>query len=274
MSPGLVHALAARAAPLEPLVELLGRVHVRPTVRPASAGACVSSGEARLLAFLALRPGESDRRTVAGTLWPDVDEARAAGNLRSALWRLNALPTQLAIVTRWSVALRPEVHVDIRLLGDWAARMISGSHEPDDLAHIPWDISGVDLLPGWHDDWITLERERVRQRLLHAFERLSVELVAAGRCAEAIEVALIAVRADGLRESAQRALISAHLAEGNWAEARRCFSEHRDLLARELGVAPTPALAALVAAVREQVAPPHPTSPVPRRRPVAALPGS
>jgi len=252
MSPGLVNALAAESAPLAPLIQLLGQVHVSPTVRPASAPLCVSSGEARLLAFLALRPGETDRRTIAGTLWPDVDEARAAGNLRSALWRLNAMPTRLAIVTRSSAALLPEVHVDVELLGDWAARMISGSYAVSDLAHVPWDVSGLEMLPGWHDDWIVLERERLRQRLLHALEVLAAALVDAGRCAEAIEVALIAVRADSLRESAQRALIGAHLAEGNWAEARRCFCEHRDLLARELGVSPTPSLTALVAVEDER----------------------
>ncbi|MGW2995279.1 bifunctional ornithine acetyltransferase/N-acetylglutamate synthase, partial [Streptomyces sp. NPDC001193] len=28
----------------------------------------------------------------------------------------------------------------------------------------------LDLLPGWYDDWVLLEQERVRQRLLHALE--------------------------------------------------------------------------------------------------------
>lgn len=242
---GLVHALAAAAAPTQPLIQLLGPVHVSPSARPMGPAVCVPSGEARLLAFLALRPGVTDRRTIAGTLWPEVDETRAAGNLRSTLWRLNALPMRLAHVTRSTAALLPEVQVDAQLLGDWAARMISDTSTADDVAHVPWDISGVDLLPGWQDEWIVLERERLRQRLLHALEQLAASLVAAGRCGEAIEVALIVVRADGLRESAQRALIRAHLAEGNCAEARRCYREHHDLLATELGVAPSASLAAL-----------------------------
>lgn len=246
---GLVHALAAAAAPTQPLIQLLGPVHVSPTTRPSGPAVCVPSGEARLLAFLALRPGVTDRRTIAGTLWPEVDEARAAGNLRSTLWRLNALPMRLAYVTRSSASLLGEVQVDAQLLGEWAARMISRTHTPDDVAHVPWDISGVDLLPGWQDEWIVLERERLRQRLLHALEMLATSLVEDGRCGEAIEVALIVVRADGLRESGQRALISAHLAEGNSAEARRCFRQHRDLLASELGVAPSASLAALAGVV-------------------------
>lgn len=244
---GLVHVLATAIAPGQPLIQLLGPVHVSPSARPTAPALCVSTGEARLLAFLALRPGVTDRCTIAGTLWPEVDEARAAGNLRTALWRLNALPMRLATVTRSTTALLPDVQVDAQLLGAWAVRMISGNHTTEDVAHVPWDISGVELLPGWQDEWIVLERERLRQRLLHALEVLAGRLVAAGRCAEAIEVALVAVHADGLRESAQRALISAHLAEGNCAEARRCYREHREHLARELGVRPTASLAAMVA---------------------------
>jgi DNA-binding SARP family transcriptional activator len=99
-------------------------------------------------------------------------------------------------------------------------------------------IDAVELLPGWYDDWVLLERERVRQQLLHALEALSQEHLRAGRCAQAVEAAMVAVSADSLRESAQRVLLAAHLAEGNRAEARRIFDDYCDLLRRELGVEP------------------------------------
>jgi DNA-binding SARP family transcriptional activator len=75
---------------------------------------------------------------------------------------------------------------------------------------------------------------------------LSRELVQLRRCAEAVEAAMIAVSADPLRESAQRALIEAHLAEGNWVEGRRSFEAYCDLLDRELGTEPGLELAAMV----------------------------
>jgi DNA-binding SARP family transcriptional activator len=80
-------------------------------------------------------------------------------------------------------------------------------------------MDSLELLPGWYDDWVLLERERTRQRLLHALEALSREHRAAGRCAEAVEAALVAVNAEPLRESAHRELLESHLAEGNWVEA-------------------------------------------------------
>ena len=53
---------------------------------------------------------------------------------------------------------------------------------------------------------------------------------------------MTAVHAEPLRESAQRALIDAHLGEGNVVEARRAFLVARQLLNRELGIEPSPCL--------------------------------
>jgi DNA-binding SARP family transcriptional activator len=84
-----------------------------------------------------------------------------------------------------------------------------------------------------------MERERVRQRVLHALEALSGKLASIGRFADAVDTAILAVSAEPLRESAQRALIVAHVAEGNLVEAYRCYRSYCDLLHRELGVAPS-----------------------------------
>jgi DNA-binding SARP family transcriptional activator len=84
-----------------------------------------------------------------------------------------------------------------------------------------------------------MARERLRQRILHALEALSERLAAAGRFADAIEAALLATGAEPLRESAQRALIKVHIAEGNLTEARRTYRAYHDLVHRELGVAPS-----------------------------------
>jgi DNA-binding SARP family transcriptional activator len=75
---------------------------------------------------------------------------------------------------------------------------------------------------------------------------LSRELVKLRRCAEAVEAAMMAVSVEPLRESAQRVLIQAHLAEGNWVEGRRSFEAYRTVLQRELGVEPTPEFVAAV----------------------------
>lgn len=199
-----------------------------------------------MLAFVALHRRRVERRHAAGTLWPIGDDGRAAGNLRSALWRLRGAGIDLLAADKWSLALCDEVVVDVHVVSEWANRLIDGTMARNDLAVSPTWVDALDLLPGWYDDWALLERERLRQRTLHALEALSRRLVRERRYADAVEAAMLAIGAEPLRESAQRALIEAHVAEGNLVEARRGYDAYRTLLRRELGVAPSADLAVLL----------------------------
>jgi DNA-binding SARP family transcriptional activator len=217
------------------VVRLLGG----PYVTAGSRRQEVPEGSKQLLAFVALRRRRVDRRHAAGTLWSGVDEERAAGNLRSALWRLRRAGIDVLLADKWSLALRPDVLVDVHLMDQWANRLIGGTASAADLAVSPSWADVLELLPGWYDDWVLVERERLRQRVLHALEELSRRLASAGRFADALEAAIVAIGAEPLRESAQRVLIEAHVAEGNLSEARRIWRDYRDLVHRELGVDPS-----------------------------------
>jgi DNA-binding SARP family transcriptional activator len=207
----------------------------------------VPQGSRRLLAFLSLRRGTVERMFVAGSLWPAGDDARAQGNLRSALWRLRQAGIELVVADKWSMALADDVVVDVEHVADWAARLVRGCPTDDDLSLGNLPADALYLLPGWYDDWAVMGRERVRQRVMHALEALSRVLVARGRLVDAVEVGRAAVAAEPLRESAQQVLVEALLAIGNRAEAARAFLEIQALLARDLGVEPSPQLRALVA---------------------------
>ena len=145
-------------------------------------------------------------------------------------------------VDKSTVGLKDGVGVDVREVHAWAGRLISGTARVEDLAVQPSWVDALDLLPGWCDDWVLYERERLRQRTLHALESLSRRLAEAGRAADAVDAALLAVAAEPLRESAQRALIEAHLAEGNRAEALRTYETYRRLLRTSSTSTPSPAL--------------------------------
>jgi DNA-binding SARP family transcriptional activator len=213
----------------------------------------VPEGSKQLLAFVALRRRQVDRRHAAGTLWPYGNEERAAGNLRSALWRLRRAGINVLVADKGALGLRAQVAVDLHLMDQWATRLIQGTAFGRDLVISPSVFDALDLLPGWYDDWALIERERIRQRLLHALEALSSRLVNLGRYGEAVDAALLAVSADPLRESAQRALIEAHVAERNLAEARRSYLIYRDLARRELGIEPSSELLALLRLRRDKL---------------------
>lgn len=224
------------------MVHLLGG----PYVTQNGCRADVPEGSKRLLAFLALRKRRVERCHTAGTLWPHGDDRRASGNLRSALWRLRGAGIDVLIADKRSIGLRPGVAVDIDEVADWATRLIAQRALPADLSLNRPLTEALDLLPGCYDDWAILERERMRQRMLHALEALSRAMTACGRYGEAVEAAMMAIGVEPLRESAQRVLVLAHLAESNFIEARRDFLSYRNLVRRELGVEPSRELAALV----------------------------
>jgi DNA-binding SARP family transcriptional activator len=196
----------------------------------------------RLLAFIALRDRPVARTYVAETLWLDSTEKRACGSLRSALWRLRRPGYELVDVTSGRLRLEPRVIVDVRVLVGWARSVLA---MPEGVGDELTGVNGLgnavfgDLLPDWYDDWLVVERERLRELRIRALERLCQRLTAVGSFGPAIEVGLAAVCAEPLRESAHRCLIGVYLAEGNQAEALRGYCAYRDRLHDELALEPS-----------------------------------
>ncbi|MEV1064355.1 BTAD domain-containing putative transcriptional regulator [Streptomyces sp. NPDC050263] len=193
----------------------------------------------RLLAFMGLRQ-RACRTVLAGTLWPEVTEEHARGSLRTALWKLPRTEPPLIGCCGDSLRVAPALCVDVHTLTRTALGVVQGrgivAHAPPPLEL----LHGEDLLPGWDEDWVLLERERLRQLRLHALDALAEALIRQGRPALAMEAAWASVRAEPLRESAHRAVVSAHLAEGNLSEALRHYHAFCRLLNEELSVEPSP----------------------------------
>jgi DNA-binding SARP family transcriptional activator len=198
----------------------------------------------RLIALIALRTTLT-REQASGTLWPDVAQHRAGARLRTALWRMHRRGIDAVEIHGGQLFLAEHVSVDVRCWTALALRVLDRPESVDtlDLALLR---PGGDLLPGWYDDWVLMERERIRQLQLHMLETAGEQLLACGRHAAALEVALGAVQMEPARESAHRLVIRIHLAEGNTGEAWRQFERCHEVLARELGVGPSELLRSLL----------------------------
>jgi DNA-binding SARP family transcriptional activator len=183
---------------------------------------------------------------VASALWPGSDERRASATRRSALVRLHGIAYPVVDVRRQSLRLMEEVWVDFIDSRELAYRLIDGRARATDI--VPASIAdlSLDLLPGWSDDWMTVEAEEWRQVRLHALEALSSLFTSEGRIPDALAAALAAVRGDSLRETARLAVVRAHLAENNRSEALREFQRYRRLLYEELRLEPSVTFAKLV----------------------------
>jgi DNA-binding SARP family transcriptional activator len=211
-------------------------------------------GVRRVAAYLALT-GRPARAAVAGHLWPDVGEERALGSLRSALWRLHKVAPGLIEVSGGALLLARGVRVDVREFTQWARWVLNPGTDVAGVASADLVPQG-ELLPGWYDEWVLLERERLCQLRMHALEAWASKLAAAGRYGEAIQAACAAVGMEPLRESSHRALVRIHLAQGNVAEAVRAYESFRALLAADLGVEPTGQMDTLVSRFRRSPAAP------------------
>lgn len=194
--------------------------------------------ERRVVALLAVR-GNCHRVHVAGTLWPDSPESRALANLRAAVWNIRHDAFALLSGTRSSLQLGCEVMTDLSQLRECLA-LPSGSISAHQL-----DVLGApELLPGWYDDWVLLERERLRNRQLRALHAHARASMCQGDASAAEHAAQLAVEVDPLDETSLQLLVEAYVAQGKAAQARRCFLTFQTRLQRELGVAPSPCLVA------------------------------
>jgi hypothetical protein len=198
-----------------------------------SDGAAVPLGvdSRRLVAYLAVHPRPQEHAALAADLWPGVPAAAGQRLLIDAA-------TAVGIPTLFSdgdltgpLSLAADVQVDLTdALGlVRALPEIPATDSPD------IDLLSADILPGWTAAWIAVERERFRQLRLHALEERSLRLSAAGRHAEAVKLAEMAVRTAPSRESARRALIEAHLAQGNIAAAVAEYDAYEELLRSSVG---------------------------------------
>lgn len=203
----------------------------------------------RMIAFLALR-GRCGRSRLAGSLWEDTTQLRALACLRTALWRANQAAPGLIDYGQDFISLAHDVDVDVTSLVKVGHAVMEG------LRIVPTETLGLqsleaDLLPDWPDEWLVVDRERLRQLRLHVLEALATGLADKGMFGLAMEAGIVALHADPLRESAHRVIIRIHLAEGNVAEALHAFEQCEAVLNRELGVGPSDQTLSLLSAIHD-----------------------
>ena len=130
-----------------------------------------TSRVASLLARLALFPRAHSREELAGTLWPDADADAGRLNLRVALLSLRRQMEPPGVVTgsilitdRNSIQLNPQACVCDAVQFEAALRdadrAASVSRKRDALCHAV-SLYGGELLPGFYDEWILEERDRL-----------------------------------------------------------------------------------------------------------------
>jgi DNA-binding SARP family transcriptional activator/predicted ATPase len=196
-----------------------------------------------LLAYLVLNAGVTHRRErLAGLLWPDATESNSRSYLRQALWRIRK--TLESGELNWQDYLQiNEISVTFDSQADYILdvdRLLKPAQQltVDELAAITGAYQG-ELLPGFHDEWLVMERERIQAVYLQRMKMLVEGLVGSGRWEDAIESAEQWIRMGHAPEAAFRALMRAYAGLGDQGMISATHQRCVESLERELGVEPS-----------------------------------
>lgn len=198
-----------------------------------------------LLACLALSPNHTrSRETLIGLLWGDRGEAQARHSLsqtlssiRRAFTDAGAVP--IIVADAASIALESDrVDVDVHR---FERRAAEGTPEAlgEAAALYRGDLlAGLRLREEAFEEWLTGERNRLRECALRVLSVLLEQLAAAGRTDDAVQTAVRLLALDPLQESVHRHLMRLYAAQGRPASALKRYELCARTLRDELGVEP------------------------------------
>jgi len=209
-----------------------------------------------LLAYLALNPGPHSRQRLMGLLWGDLPEANARRNLRRALWNLrkrlsppDGPPPFLA--DRETVRFNPVIahRLDV-------AEFEAACAAPEGLRRAA-ELYRGELLAGFFlrdapafEEWLLVERERLRLLALQSLQRLVEKDAAQGEIETALDDARRLLALEPWREESHRWLMRLLVRAGRRSAALAQYETCRRTLAQELGVEPGAETTALYRRIR------------------------
>src|SRR5687768_2311461 len=218
-------------------VKLLGRFEVS---RAGKTIAITSRPAQSLFSYLILNAGTSHRREkLAGMLWPDSLEETARDNLRHALWRVRkSLETggSARFLHADDLGIKFETSEEYWLDANELEKL-TDSASADELISVLADYQG-ELLPGFYDEWVLLQREHLHSIFEHHMARLMSLLQAENRWLDILEWGERWIRLGQKPEPAYRALMSAHAAKGDMSKVAATYARCLKSL-KEIGVEPS-----------------------------------
>ncbi len=237
-------------------LELLGgfRVTVGASVVPAASWR--RSKAAGLLKLLALAPGHRLHREQAmDVLWPELEPAAAAANLRKAVhYARRAVdakegPSLIASVGDILSLPSERLWIDVDA---WRAAATHARRAGDVTVYAEAvELYRDGLLPDdRYEEWTIAYRNELQTEFVALLEEVAGLLEARGEIEGAVRAASRLVAVEPLREEGHVLLIRLHALAGRRGEALRGYEQLRELLEVQLGVEPSPEAQRLYEEVR------------------------
>jgi WD40 repeat protein/class 3 adenylate cyclase len=194
-----------------------------------------------LFAFLVLSAGTAHRREkLASLFWPDIPDEAARKNLRQELWRI-----------RKALSASQTVKDDYLLADEFTLAFNRDAPywlDVDQIEKSDLDLQSLltnlalyqaELLPGFYDEWLAPERERIQGVYDAKLEQLLDQLVAAERWLAVQEWGERWLTLSRASEAAYRALMLAYGVRGDMARVATLYQRCTTELKEQLGVEPS-----------------------------------
>jgi DNA-binding SARP family transcriptional activator len=198
-----------------------------------------------LLSYLACHPNESHPRgKLATLLWPNTQDSNARHSLRQTLCVVRASLTESAPTSQRadsdSIALdAAHLFVDVvafeRLTRDGTPHALAdaGDLYRGDL------LAGISVKEPPFEDWLRLERERLRDLAVEGLAKLIVAQRQAGLIERAVQSGHPLLRFDPAEEIVHRTLMRLYASLGRLGAVRRQYQACVEALRRELDASPS-----------------------------------
>jgi predicted ATPase/DNA-binding SARP family transcriptional activator/class 3 adenylate cyclase len=217
-----------------------------------------------LFAYLAYYLHRSHPRdALVEMLWPERDPEAGRRDLRVALSSLRRQleppgvpPGAVLITDRACVQLNPAACTTDVAAFEIALQAASRAGGTECLQRLEEAVTLYrgELLPGYFEEWLLLERQRLAEAVSQALAQLIRLSEQGGDLRRALHWARRAMSADPLREEGHRELIRLLAASGQTEAALRQYQELERLLDEDLGTAPEAATRVLIRQIQTEQA--------------------
>jgi DNA-binding SARP family transcriptional activator/predicted ATPase/tetratricopeptide (TPR) repeat protein len=216
-----------------------------------------------LLCYLVATNEPQTRDTLAGLLWSDFPEHRARGNLRDALAVIRRTPLAPYVdIGRRQVTFKWELPHWIDT-AEFLQSVEQGSNQSRAEAAVlegAMDLYRGEFLAGFQipkaalfEEWATVQRQHLHLQATTALQQLVDFFLDEGSYEVGVSYACRLLALDPWREQTHRNLMLLHLLNNDHHAALKQYEECWQILADELGIAPSPETQTLFQNIRKQI---------------------
>jgi LuxR family maltose regulon positive regulatory protein len=193
--------------------------------------------------LLAHRPQGVHRDQIVVDFWPEATPSKAALSLKSALYRLRRLYTEVHHKDgRYTPDLPEGSWYDVEafeaLLDEAQATEIDRARI--EVYRQALQLYGGDYLATFDSPWCNLERERLRERYRRGLHALAELHFSQGEYAESQDLYRRALEVDAFDEAACQGLLRSYAGAGQRPQALALYHQFAQHLYQEMGITPAP----------------------------------